>query len=320
MNSHRKKPDIVVICGPTGIGKTATAIALARIFHGEIISADSMQIYRHMDIGTAKPTPEERTAAPHHLIDIADPDEPFDAARYAREARAVIAAVVARNALPIVTGGTGLYIKSLTQGIFRAKPVDPALRERLKQEVDRMGAPALHRRLQERDPITAGRIHPNDAFRIIRAIEIFETTGKPLSDHHSTHRFGDAPFRTLKIGLEMERSALYERIDRRVDIMLAMGLAAEVRGLLELGYPSQLKSMKSIGYRHMADFIEGRTTWAEAVRTLKRDTRRYAKRQYTWFRADPEVWWVPPHDLETMRNRILEFLTERGRPRTQDQA
>jgi len=308
MNSHRKKPDIVVICGPTGIGKTSAAIALARLFHGEIISADSMQIYRHMNIGTAKPTSEERAAAPHHMIDIVAPDEPFDAARFAREARSAIAAVADRHALPIVTGGTGLYIKSLTQGIFCTKPVDPALREQLKKDMDRMGAPALHRRLRQRDPETARRIHPNDAFRIIRAIEIFETTGKPLSDHHSAHRFGETHFRTLKIGLEMERPALYDRIDRRVDIMLEMGLVAEVRRLLEMGYPSGLKSMKSIGYRHMADFIEGRTTWVEAIRTLKRDTRRYAKRQYTWFKADPEVRWVPPHALETMQDWITAFL------------
>ena len=308
MNSCRKKPNIIVVCGPTGIGKTTTAIQLAVAYRGEIISADSMQIYRHMDIGTAKPTPEERAAVPHHMIDIAAPDEPFDAARFTREAREKIAALTARKALPFVAGGTGLYIKSLTRGIFRAKTTEPERREQLKKEMESIGPAALHHRLEQLDAQAARRIHPNDRFRIIRAIEVFETTGKSISDHHSEHQFGETPFRTLKIGLEMERAALYERIDRRVDIMLDMGLLAEVRRLLEMGYPSDLKSMKSIGYRHMADFIEGRLSWEEAVRTLKRDTRRYAKRQYTWFKADPEVLWAPPEALDEMRSWIENFL------------
>ena len=308
MNSCRKKPNIIVVCGPTGIGKTTIAIELALAYRGEIISADSMQIYRHMNIGTAKPTPEERAAVPHHMIDIAAPDEPFDAARFAREAREKIAALTARKALPFIAGGTGLYIKSLTQGIFRAKTTDPERRGQLKKEMERLGPAALHRRLEQLDPQAARRIHPNDRFRIIRAIEVFETTGKPISDHHSEHQFGEAPFRALKIGLEMERAALYERIDRRVDIMLDMGLLAEVRRLLEMGYPSGLKSMKSIGYRHMADFLEGRASWEEAVRTLKRDTRRYAKRQYTWFKADPEVLWAPPEAQDEMRSWVENFL------------
>lgn len=309
MEAPRNKPAVVIICGPTGIGKTAAAIYLARCRRGEIVSADSMQVYRFMDIGTAKPTPEERAAVPHHMIDVAAPDEPFDAARFAREAQAVVDALAARNTQPFVVGGTGLYFKALTQGIFHAEAVNPEIRRRLEREAETLGLGSLHRRLAGLDPEAGHRIHPNDRFRILRALEVFESTGKPISDHHSAHRFGETPFRTLKIGLEMERNALYERIDRRVDIMIEMDLLSEVRQLLAMGYPSGLKSMKSIGYRHMADFIEGRASWEEAVRTLKRDTRRYAKRQYTWFKADPEVIWTSPAALEEMNNRIESFLS-----------
>ena len=318
MNSCRKKPDIIIICGPTGIGKTTTAIELARAYRGEIISADSMQIYRHMNIGTAKPTPEERAAVPHHMIDILSPDEPFDAARFSTEAREKIAALTARGVLPFVAGGTGLYIKSLTQGIFPARTSAPELRVQLEKEMAAHGPAVLHRRLRQWDPEAARRIHPNDRFRITRAIEVFKATGKSISAHHLAHRFGEAPFRTLKIGLEMERTALYERIDRRVEAMLEAGLPGEVQRLLDMGYHSELKSMKSIGYRHMADFIEGRTSWDEAVRTLKRDTRRYAKRQYTWFKADPEVLWAPPEALKKMRFWVEDFLDPDAGPTPQE--
>lgn len=309
MTEPSPKPAVVVICGPTGIGKTAAAIHLARSFGGEIVSADSMQVYRFMDIGTAKPTPGELAAVPHHMIDVAAPDEAFDAARFAREASAVIHALAARKTLPLVVGGTGLYIKALTRGIFQARAAAPEIRRRLEMEAETQGLASLHRRLAELDPDAGRRIHPNDRFRILRALEVFESTGKPISAHQADHRFGESPFRTLKIGLEIEREALYERIDRRVDRMIETGLLSEVRGLLERGYPSDLNSMKSIGYRHMADFIEGRIGWEEAVTTLKRDTRRYAKRQYTWFKADPGVRWTRPEALEEMGRWIEAFLS-----------
>lgn len=302
------RPRIIVICGPTGIGKTSTTIRLARTFGGEIVSADSMQIYRRMNIGTAKPTPEEQAAAAHHLIDVADPDEPFDAARYARMARESVRALHSRGVVPFVAGGTGLYIKALVQGIVPAPPPDPELRRRLKGEAAAFGTPYLHKRLRQRDPAAAERIHPNDGFRIIRALAVLQTTGKSLTDYHAGHRFEDAPFSVCKIGLTMDRTALYDRINRRVDLMIAEGLADEVRQLLAVGYSPGLKSMQSLGYRHMVAFFQGKQTWEEALRTLKRDTRRYAKRQMTWFGADPQINWFTPEQTAEMAALVKNFL------------
>ncbi|MGW8187436.1 MAG: tRNA (adenosine(37)-N6)-dimethylallyltransferase MiaA, partial [Desulfobacterales bacterium] len=246
----QEKPPVLVICGPTGIGKTAAAVAAAEAFGGEIISADSMQVYRFMDIGTAKPTIEERARAPHHLIDVVDPDEDFDAARFSRAAREIAVAIERRSAVPIVAGGTGLYIKAMLYGLFRAEPPDPLTRQRLRQEATVVGSEALHRSLAEIDATAAGRIHPHDTFRIIRALETAAATGETITDHHRRHGFRKAPFRVMKIGLDMNRQALYDRIDRRVDTMLDAGLLDEVRGLMSRGYGADLKSMQSLGYRH----------------------------------------------------------------------
>lgn len=305
-----QKPPIIIICGPTGIGKTATAITLASGFSGEIINADSMQIYRQMNIGTAKPTPEETARVAHHLIDIVDPDEPYDAAAFEQAAHRQIQGLCRRQIRPFVVGGTGFYIKALIYGLCDAIPTAPVIRDRLREEADNAGAPALHQRLSACDPEIADKIHPNDAFRIIRALEVFEITGRPLSSHQQAHRFRNPAFSVLKIGLHMDRTTLYERIDRRVDAMIAAGLPEEVRTLLDKGYPASLKSMQSIGYRHMADFLEGRLTWEEALRTLKRDTRRYAKRQMTWFGADPDIHWMGPDQIEPMRALIHAFLSK----------
>jgi tRNA dimethylallyltransferase len=307
------KPPVLVICGPTGIGKTVAAIAAAKAFGGEIISADSMQVYRYMDIGTAKPTIEERACAPHHLIDVVDPDEDFDAARFSRAAREIAVAIDRRGAVPIVAGGTGLYIKAMLYGLFRAEPPDPLTRQRLRQEVAEVGSEALHRRLAGIDAQAAGRIHPHDTFRIIRALEIVAATGEPITDHHRRHGFRESPFRVMKIGLDMDRQALYDRIGRRVDAMIDAGLLDEVEGLLSRDYGGDLKSMQSLGYRHMVDFSAGRLTWEEAVRTLKRDTRRFAKRQLTWFRADKEIMWSTPENFSALCPKIAAFLRGDGR-------
>ena len=304
------KPKIVVICGPTGIGKTGAAVDMAARFRAEIISADSMQIYRHMDIGTAKPSPEECARVPHHLIDIVDPDEPFDAAAYAKTAGKIIAGLTEKRRLPFIVGGTGLYIKALIHGLFREKASETAVRSALKETAARHGIRFLYDRLCQTDPTAAKKIHPNDTYRIIRALEVQRITGKAISRLHARHGFADRRFKPLKIGLKMDRAPLYDRINRRVDAMIAAGLAAEVRHLLGMGYSASLKSMQAIGYRHMVDFIAGRMPWEEAVCTLKRDTRRYAKRQLTWFRADPEIVWFEPGQKEDMEKNIRRFLED----------
>jgi len=309
MNRDTSKPKVIVICGPTGSGKTAAAIHLAARLNGQIINADSMQIYRFMDIGTAKPTPKEQQQVRHHLIDVAAPDEPFSAARYAEMARDLIRRLSADGTVPFVVGGTGLYIKALLKGMFPGQPVDPALRSRLKKDAATLGAAFLHRRLADCDPETACRIHPNDVYRILRALEIHESTGRSISQFQSEHGFSEKPFSVLKIGLDIDRNELYERINKRVDHMIAAGLLQEVKGLLDRGYAPTLKSMQSIGYRHLVDFIQGRRIWPETVRAFKRDTRRYAKRQLTWFKADGEINWVAAQDTTCMLQRINNFLT-----------
>jgi tRNA dimethylallyltransferase len=305
------KPNVIVICGPTALGKTSIAIDLARTFNGEIVGADSMQIYRHMNIGTAKPTPDEQSRVPHHMIDIVDPDEPFDARQFAIMAHEKIMDLHARGVSPFVIGGTGLYIKALLHGLFEAMPADPDVRTSLKQEAEIHGTGFLHKRLSQQDSATATRIHPNDTYRILRALEVYELTGKTISELQSEHSFTDKPFRVLKIGLHMDREIIYDRINSRVDAMIDSGLVDEVKGLLDMGYSADLKSMQSIGYRHMVDFIEGHSSWEEALRTLKRDTRRYAKRQLTWFKADSAIVWKEPGQLKEIRRKIEKFLQVR---------
>jgi tRNA dimethylallyltransferase len=299
-----------VICGPTAAGKTATGIEMARAIGGEIVSADSMQVYRYMDIGTAKPTAAEQAEIRHHLIDVVDPDEPFDAAAYMALGRQVLAELFRRGKTPVVVGGTGLYIKALLYGLFSSDARDPAVRARLRAEAEAGDAAALHARLEQCDPQTAARLHPNDAVRILRALEVFEVTGRPISELQREHRFGDTPFRALLIGLFIGREALYRRIDRRVDAMLAAGLEDEVRALLAKGYGPELKSMHSIGYSHMVALIAGSADREECLRTLKRDTRRFAKRQMTWFRAYPEIRWAAPEHPQEIIRLATAFLRE----------
>jgi tRNA dimethylallyltransferase len=304
------KPCVIVICGPTAVGKTAAGIELARAVGGEIISADSMQVYRRMDIGTAKPTAEEQAAVRHHLIDIVEPDEPFDAATYAVLGRRAVAELSRRGKTPVVVGGTGLYIKALLSGLFRSDARDPAVRNRLRAEAQARGSAALHARLEQCDPQTAARLHPNDAIRILRALEVFEVTGRPISELQQEHRFADMPFRALKIGLSTERAALYRRIDQRVEDMITAGLENEVRMLLSEGYGPELKPMQSIGYSHLAAFIAGSVSREECLRTLQRDTRRFAKRQLTWFRSDPDIVWTTPDHRREFIKLAEAFLRE----------
>jgi tRNA dimethylallyltransferase len=308
MSSETEKQKIIIICGPTGIGKTAVAVDLAQHFNGHIIGADSMQVYKYMDIGTAKPTAEEQMRVTHHMIDIVEPDEAFDAARYAGLARAKIFELNHQNITPFVVGGTGLYIKALLYGLFNAEVSDTDVRRRLKEEAAAYGIEYLHARLDRLDSETAQRLHTHDAYRILRALEVVETTGKPISRHHQEHRFLEKHFRSLKIGLNMDRSDLYEGINARVDAMISAGFVDEVKNLLARGYSKDLKSMQSIGYRHMVDYIEDRLGWEECTRTLKRDHRRYAKRQLTWFGADAEIIWKEPMQVSPMQDLITNFL------------
>jgi tRNA dimethylallyltransferase len=305
---HSPLHKLVVICGPTGAGKTGFAIQLAEEFDAEIVGADSMQIYRCMDIGTAKPTPAEQAAVPHHMIDIVDPDQPFDAAAYAGMAADTIQRIIDRGRKAIVVGGTGLYIKALIYGLFEEGPADPAVRRRLKRQAETEGPAALHRQLATIDAAAARRIHPNDTYRIIRALEVFAVTGKSLTVYQQRHGFRRQRFDTLEIGLSWPRPVLYERIDRRVDDMMNQGFLDEVRHLLACGYDRDLKAMQSLGYRHLAAVIGGESDLPEAVKTLKRDHRRYAKRQLTWFGARESIHWLMPDQGVTAVDLIRTFL------------
>jgi tRNA dimethylallyltransferase len=299
---------LIIICGPTGSGKTGFAIDLAQRFRGEIVGADSMQIYRYMDIGTAKPTRQERLAAAHHMIDIVDPDQDFDAAAYAEMADDCIRKIMKKGKTAFLVGGTGFYIKALVYGLFAEGPSDPRIRSRLQREAEREGAAALHGRLRGVDGPTAEKIHPNDAYRTIRALEVFEVTGRPLSEFQQRHGFREKRFTTLEIGLSWPRPTLYERINRRVDLMMAQGFYQEVQGLLNRGYAPEVKAMQSLGYRHLVQVICGNTPLTEAVALIKRDHRRYAKRQLTWFGARDSVHWVNPDQKRIAREAIRSFL------------
>jgi len=301
------RPKVAVLAGPTAVGKTQVALAVAPELGAEIVNADSLQVYRELDIGTAKPTPAELARVPHHLIDLVAPPEPFDAARYLTLARAVIADLTRRGVPPLVVGGTGLYIKALLGGLFPEGGQYPDLRARLRQELAELGLPALYERLTRLDPATAARLPPGDTYRILRALEVVEGSGTPLSVLAAAHRFADRPYETLKIGLTLPREELYARIEARVEAMLAAGWLAEVEALLRR-YPPDLKPLRALGYRHLVAYLKGETDLAEAVAAIKRDTRRYAKRQLTWFRADPEIRWFHPRDLPEMLALLRAFF------------
>lgn len=284
-------PLFVALVGPTAVGKSAIGIELAKAVGGEIVALDSMQVFRHLDIGTAKPTPLEQEGIPHHLMNVVDPVEPFTAADYARLARRVLKEIRSRGRLPLVVGGSGLYLRALRGGIFPGPREVPNIRARLTQEVDEGGPERLHQRLSSLDPPTAARIHPRDAFRLIRALEILEVTGRRVSDLWEAHRKDLVHPPALFLGLRRERTALYRRINDRVDRMIESGLVEEVERLLQAGYPSDLKPFRSHNYRHIVAFLLGQEKFEEAVRRTKQETRQYAKRQMTWFRREKEVTW-----------------------------
>ena len=284
---------LIGIVGPTAVGKTAVGIHLARMLDGEIISADSMAVYKGMDIGTAKPTPVEQRAVPFHLIDVVRPDEEFSAAVFRRLAEESIEGIMARGKMPIVVGGTGMYVKTLIGG-FNIPQVAPdkELRTRLKEEAERLGGEYLLEQLRAVDPATAARLHAKDLKRIIRALEVYQATGKPISHFHETAGTAEVAYQVKLFGLTMSRPALYDRIERRVDGMIEAGLIEEVRRLLDQGYDPGLPAMKGLGYKQIAGYLLGESDLPTAIGLLKQDTRRFAKRQLTWFRADPSIRWL----------------------------
>lgn len=303
---------LLVLVGPTAAGKSCLAFALAESVGGEIVVADSMQVYRGLDIGTGKPSADERCRIPHHLLDLVDPDQPFTAADYARLAAAAITDIRARGRLPIMVGGTGLYVRALFRGLFDGPGEITPLRETLRQEATRVGVAALHRRLEILDPEAAAAIHPNDLFRIVRALEVSTVSHRPISAlrAEARRRHKPVPGPVLRFGLERNRQELYQRIDARAEEMMARGLLEEVQGLLGRGYSSALKPLRAIGYRHMIEYLKGLTTLDGAVVSLKRDTRRYAKRQLTWFRHENDIEWLHAEG-SAVSERVLGLLVER---------
>jgi tRNA dimethylallyltransferase len=306
--SDREKPKIVIITGPTASGKTSLAMKLALDLGGEIINADSMQVYRGMDIGTAKPTADERKAVPHHLLDIVNPDETFDAAMYAALARPVIRDINRSKTTSLVVGGTGLYIKSLVQGLLECPQGDSTLRAAMRQQWKQLGPHVLHDRLKRKDPESAERIHPHDRMRVIRALEIMALTKRRVSELRQEHGFKGRAFNALKLCLNVERQELYQRINERSEVMVEAGLADETARLLSEGYSPHLKPMQAIGYRHMIKYLRGDIPLTEAVCQLQSDTRRYAKRQITWFRGDSEFKFVEPDDYGDILRLIRGFM------------
>jgi len=301
------KPKLIIILGPTAVGKSEIALELAQATGAEIVNADSQQVYRCMDIGTGKPSKAERERVPHHVIDVVDPSEEFNVAAYRRLAMVSLDDIDKRGRKAIVCGGTGLYIKALTQGLFVGPAASWQIREALRAEIQEEGLSALYERLQIVDPAASSWIHPHDRQRIVRALEVFRLTGKPISEWQAEHDFSEKQFDTLKIGLDRPRKAVYELINRRCDRIINEGLLDEVRGLIAMGYDLSLPALRSVGYRHAGLFLSGVMSLDDSVALMKRDTRRLAKRQLTWFRRDRQIHWMNP---EKDRADILRLVKD----------
>jgi len=312
MNAVDSKPRLIVIAGPTGVGKTGIALQLAAVFGGEIISADAMQVYRLMDIGTAKPNMHQRSLVRHHLLDVVAPDEPFNAALFVQWAQPVIEDLHRRQKPIFVVGGTGLYIKALLGGLLAGPEADPGLRKTYREELSQYGRAYLYEKLKNRDEQSARRIHPNDTVRIIRALEVIEISGQSIVEQQKRHGFREKRYDCLKIGLKMARKGLFDRIDGRTDHMMTEGLVEEVRSLLAMGYNESLKSMQSLGYKQIARHLNGVYDLPAAIQRIKRDTRHYAKRQMTWFGSDPEMTWFDPDDRVGIGGIVASFLDNNG--------
>ena len=299
---------LICLLGPTAVGKTEIAIQLAQRLNAEIVSVDSRQIYRQMDIGTAKPTPEEQRAARHHLIDCANISQPFSVADYQSLADTAIADIQNRGRQILLVGGAGLYFRAIVDGLFEGPGADPALRKRFEREAAQFGVDALHKRLQTCDPASAERIHPNNLVRVIRALEVYELTGTPMSEFQQQWHPEKQRYPFIAFGLTMPRALLYRRIEQRVDVMLANGLIAEVESLLAVGYTRDSIALQSFGYRELIAYLDGDCTYMEAISQLKQNTRRFAKRQLTWFRKDTRIEWLDRESTPDIVEDILEKI------------
>ncbi len=307
--------NVIIILGPTASGKTSLSIELAKKTNGEIISADSMQIYKYMDIGTAKPDEEERSGIMHYLIDEVNPDEEFSVARFKELALKYTKEILDKGKLPIIAGGTGLYINSLIYNINFSETIsDWELREKLKQEAEEKGNQFLHDRLSAVDPAAAAKIHVNDLKRIIRALEVYEYTKKPISYHQEVSKAVPPEYNYIIIGLTMDRERLYQRINKRVDLMLEKGLVEEVKKLVSMGYDKNTIAMQGLGYKEILQYIRGEKLLDEVIYILQRDTRHYAKRQMTWFRRIPGVHWVNVDcmDQQEILKNVSDYLATHG--------
>ena len=302
---------VVVIVGPTAVGKSRIAVEVAKAFETDVLTADSRQVYRGMDVGTDKPASEERQAVPHRLIDLVDPDESFNAGLYRRQAIDEIERLYRDCRLPLVVGGTGLYVRTLLKGLCDAPQADPIMREALRQEAEDQGYDRLYARLVDVDPVIAARLHPRDESKVIRALEVYQLSGRRMSEFQQEHGFAERPFAALMIGLNRDRDMLYRRIEGRIDWQLAHGLIEETKQLLAQGYQRDSAAMKGLGYRQVAEHLAGEYDAAEMVRRFKRDTRHFSKRQMTWFRKEPGIQWLMIEESEPVQHtttRVIEQI------------
>lgn len=305
------RPILVVLTGPTAVGKTALSISLAKALNGEIISADSMQVYRKMDIGTAKITPDEMQGVPHHLVDILEPEDEFNVVKFQELTHHAMDEIYAKGKVPILVGGTGFYIQAVTRGIdFNTEEQDDSYRKELEQLAHKNGAHWLHEKLREVDPKAAEQIHENNIKRTIRALEFYHQNGQRISEHNEEQMQHTSPYRLYYFVLTAPRDVLYDRINRRVDQMFEMGLEKEVRALYSEGYRKDLVSMQGLGYKELIDAIEGRCTIEEAKETIKTETRHFAKRQLTWFKREGEVIWVDKSLFDYNDEKALKYMLD----------
>lgn len=303
-----KKP-LIVLTGPTAVGKTALSIGLAKAIGGEIISADSMQVYKHMDIGSAKIMPDEMEGVPHYLVDVLEPSEEFHIARFQEMAKAAMDEIYSRGHIPILVGGTGFYIQSITRDIdFTENDGDMTYRHELEEYAKIHGGEELHKRLQQIDPKAADEIHANNVKRVIRALEYFHQTGQPISQHNEEQKQKETPYDLRYFVLNDIRSRLYERIEKRIDLMLGQGLVDEVKRLKDMGYTRDMVSMQGLGYKEIIAYLDGEYTLEEAVYILKRDTRHFAKRQLTWFKREQDVIWINKDEFDYDEEKILNYM------------